>query len=100
MYIQVAKNRFDGELGRTVLEYDKNSSTLSGYFAKFANVQQYHKEEDKIPSTINENSTPNNETQKSEIPTASAVNKPSVFKKSKPFWKVKPTKKDLSIAKK
>ena len=87
-------------MGRTVLEYDKNSSTLSGHFTKYANVQQYHKEEEKIPSTIDGNSSPNDEIQASEITTASAVSKPSVFKKSKPFWKVRPTKKDLSIAKK
>lgn len=98
--MQVAKNRFDGELGRTVLEYDKNSSTLSGYFTKYANVQQYHKEEDKLPFIIDRNSSHNDETQKPEITTANAVNKPSVFKKSKPFWKVRLTKKDLSIAKK
>jgi len=66
---------------------------------------QYHKDEKKSISTaLKENSivtSSNNNmigTQQPEITTT--VNKSSVFMKSKPFWKVKSFKKDLSKAKK
>ena len=103
----MAKNRFDGDLGRTVLEYDKNSSTFSGHFAKYANMQ-YHKEEEEdnrsfaIEKANSFISNPKDEIKKPEITAASAdaIKISPVFKKSKPFWKVRPSKKDVSTAKK
>ena len=102
----MAKNRFDGDLGRTVLEYDKNSSTFSGHFTKYANMQYHKEEEDNRSFTIEKTnsfiSSPKDEIKKPEITGASAdaVKISPVFKKSKPFWKVRPSKNDVSAAKK
>lgn len=103
LIMQVAKNRFDGDLGRTVLEFDKNSSTFSGHFTKYCNAQ-YHKEEEIEPPTLKDNPiiTSGNindngvSTQQPQIVTITN-NKSSIFKKSKPFWKVRS---NLSKAKK
>ena len=100
--MQVAKNRFDGDLGRTVLDYDKNSATFSGHFTKYANAQHHTEEIENTSSIVKQNSIITGpsindltENQKPGIP-----NKSSIFKKSKPFWKVRSFKKDLSRAEK
>ena len=101
--MQVAKNRFDGDLGRTVLDYDKNSATFSGHFTKYANVQQHHTEEiENIPSIVKQNSiiTGPSINDLTENLQPGIPNKSTIFKKSKPFWKVRSFKKDLSKAEK
>ncbi|XP_065910800.1 twinkle mtDNA helicase-like [Dysidea avara] len=39
-YLQVAKNRFDGDLGRMILDFHKESSTISGYFKKRSSTSE------------------------------------------------------------
>lgn len=84
-------------MGRTVLDFDKNSTTFSGHFTKYANVQHHTEEADDTfkESSIITGSRINGltETQHPEV-----LNKSSVLKKSKPFWKVRSFKKDSSKA--
>lgn len=89
-----------------MLEYDKNSSTYSGHFTKYTNVQYHKEEEDNVSSVvegssiITSSSINNNADEIQQPKLTTAVKKSSIFKKSKPFWKVRSSKTSLSTAKK